>query len=351
MTRGIGKVVLVILAIIVKYFILSVTSILNNLPIETRDEEARIDQLLGTERTFRSLIDAVIPKTPQLSGEYGDEHVPGGLQASQPLNSPSDGLIATDGFMRHYTDGLLEEPFLFIKISSCVIYFDRESCRPRFGPPDQDSLRTFQLSTIIAKVLNTAALKYLKAKFVSQGFLRGLCQSVMLILQMTVERPFTALSAQERLQTIGYIDKVNLRWSPVDSALFESDFGSIGQLAVGFTEMIYYSEWQGYEGGFLEFDSDMGSLVMLPPDELEHSNSPTNVQSWRQTGYPGFQNGYAVLRGYVGTDDSPLGEGEVWRIIDENAPAPVSIMRQPGSFQENEYDVDGYEEPYPEGAL
>jgi len=61
--------------------------------------------------------------------------------------------------------------------------------------------------------------------------------------------------------------------------------------------MLHYSEWQGYD----EFDQ--------PPSERVHPNDPAAVQSWRQTGYPGFVDGYVALRGYVGTPDGPLGDG------------------------------------------
>jgi hypothetical protein len=67
--------------------------------------------------------------------------------------------------------------------------------------------------------------------------------------------------------------------------------------ALGFAEILHYSEWQGYD----EFDQ--------PPSERVHPNDPAAVQSWRQTGYPGFVDGYVALRGYVGTPDGPLGDG------------------------------------------
>jgi hypothetical protein len=70
------------------------------------------------------------------------------------------------------------------------------------------------------------------------------------------------------------------------------------------------------------------------------------VQSWRQTGYPGFSDGYAALRGYLGSDDGSLGDGEVWTTIDESG--SVRIVREPGSFRENDYDTSDYAEPYPE---
>ena len=100
--------------------------------------------------------------------------------------------------------------------------------------------------------------------------------------------------------------------------------------------MIYYSEWQGYDG----FDR--------PPSELTHANDPATVQSWRQTGYPGFAPGYAALRGYLGTDDGPLGGGDVWTTLDESTATPVRITHESGSFRENDYDTSDYEEPFPE---
>ena len=147
--------------------------------------------------------------------------------------------------------------------------------------------------------------------------------------------PFSKLSREDRLRAIGLLDEFELKLSPAGGDLFEFDAGLVGQLVVGFTEMIYYSEWQGYDD------------FTRAPSERVHPNEPSAVQSWRQTGFPGFANGYAALRGYLGSDDGPLGGGETWATIDDGA-AGVRIAREPGTFAENDYDTSGYEEPYPE---
>jgi hypothetical protein len=122
-----------------------------------------------------------------------------------------------------------------------------------------------------------------------------------------------------------------------DGELFEFDAGLVGQLVVGFAEMIYYSEWQGY-----------GEFVRAP-NELTHPNDRRTVQSWRQTGYPGTAPGYAALRGYLGAEGSTLGDGETWTTIDDDS-SLVRLTHRSGSFRENDYDTSDYEEPYPEVA-
>ncbi|RXK48523.1 hypothetical protein [Halorientalis pallida] len=146
--------------------------------------------------------------------------------------------------------------------------------------------------------------------------------------------PFSKRSRRDRLRAIGLLDGYELELSPVSGFLFEADAGLVGQLVVGFAEVIYYSEWQGYD----EFTR--------PPSQREHPNDPAAVQSWRQTGYPGDASGYAALRGYVDKPDSPLGGGDVWKDLDGD----VRIARDSGNFRENDYETSGYEEPYPEGA-
>jgi hypothetical protein len=148
---------------------------------------------------------------------------------------------------------------------------------------------------------------------------------------------FATLSRRDRLRALGRLEGFELEMRAFDGELFEFDAGLVGQLVVGFTEMIYYSEWQGYEG------------FVRSPDELTHSNDPTTVQSWRQTGYPGTAPGYAALRGYLGAEGSTLGDGETWTTIDDGPPS-VRLTRGSGSFRENDYDTSGYEELFPEVA-
>jgi hypothetical protein len=258
-----------------------------------------------TEITFRAVVDAVLPETPELAEPLGAEHVPGGLA------------VGLDEFLITYANDLFT-----------------------FGLPYIGEVGNIPIAGPVAAVLDLAAKELLD---------RGDNED-----DPSVDRPlallesddtsawvvrfaagtFSKLSRRDRLRAIGLLDGYELELSPVSGFLFEADAGLVGQLVVGFAEVIYYSEWQGYD----EFTQ--------PPSQRAHPNDPDAVQSWRQTGYPGFADGYAALRGYVDKPDSPLGGGDVWKDLDGD----VRIARDSGQFRENDYDTSGYEEPYPEGA-
>ncbi|WP_251343590.1 hypothetical protein [Haloplanus halophilus] len=263
------------------------------------------DVELHTVVTFRAVVDAVVPETPELDPELGPDHVPGGL-----------GVDLEEFVVTYVDDGFqLGLPYL----------------GPRGNVP---------LADPIAQLLDVAALALL-----DRGGNTGELDDdrPVSLLDPGEASPrevraaagaFSKLSRRDRLRAVGLLDELELEISQFDGELFEFDGGLVGQLVVGFTEMIYYSEWQGYD----EFTQ--------PPSERVHPNDPAAVQSWRQTGYPGFSPGYAALRGYLGSDDGPLGDGDAWTTVDEES--SVRILREPGSFRENDYDTSDYAEPFPE---
>ncbi|WP_066414035.1 hypothetical protein [Halorubrum aethiopicum] len=257
-----------------------------------------------TRVTFRAIADAVVPETPALAEEIGPEHVAGGLA------------IDLDEFAITYVDDGFQ-----------------------FGLPHLGPQGNIPIADPIAHVLDAAALTLVERG--DNEAEPSLDRALSLLgpddpsAAKTEDAvgPFAKLSRRDRLRAIAILDEFEVEFTPTDHDLLELDAGLVGQLVVGFMEMIYYSEWQGYD----EFTQ--------PPSRREHPNDPAAVQSWRQTGFPGFANGYAALRGYVGTADGPLGDGDAWTTIDEST--GVAIRREPGSFRENEYDTSGYEEPFP----
>ncbi|AUV81912.1 hypothetical protein C2R22_09835 [Salinigranum rubrum] len=266
-----------------------------------KPDESDLD--LYVEVTLRAVVDAVVPETPELADELGPEHVPGGLA------------VGMEEFLVTFVDDLFQ-----------------------FGFPHVGTRGNLPLSAPLVEVLDAAA-----DALVAHGDNEAEpdVERVVALLGpgdpparrvRRVAGTFAKLSRRDRLRALGILDEFELRVAPFGHGLFEFDAGLVGQLVVGFAEMIYYSEWQGYDD------------FSLPPSERTHPNDPAAVQSWRQTGYPGVADGYAALRGYVGTDDSPLGAGDTWTDIDGR----VSIVRESGSFRENDYDTTGYEEPYPE---
>ncbi len=281
----------------------TIQSVLEPGPTSDTDE---VD--LHTVLTFRAVADAVVPRTPDLADELGVEHVPGG---------PDVGL---GDYLVGYVNGLFQ-----------------------FGLPGVGTRGNLPLAAPVAGALDAAALALLERG----GNADGPSREHVLDLLDPVDSgsaaddagTFATLSREDRLRAVDLLDEFEVELRSLDGEPFEFDAGVVGQLVVGFTEMIYYSEWDGYD----EFPE--------PPGDLVHPNDPSAVQSWRQTGYPGFSSGYAALRGYLGTDDGPLGAGEVRTTVDGDAPSPVRLSRESGRFRENDYDTSDYEEPFPEEAL
>lgn len=259
---------------------------------------------LHTQVTYRALVDAVVPETPELESELGPEHVPGGLE------------IGLAEFLITYVDGLFS-----------------------FDPGILAEDGNLQLATPVAHVLDKAARALvLRGENESRTRVRrplelfdGEHSSLAIVL---AAGPFARLSRADRLRAIGQLDDLAVELSPTEDTLFELDAGMLGQLVIGFTEMIYYSEWEGYDD------------FWRPPSERDHPNEPAAVQGWRQTGFPGYADGNASLRGYLGTPSSSLGAGETWTVIDDG-PDPVAITLEPGSFADDAYDTSDYEEPFP----
>ncbi|MEF8828152.1 MAG: hypothetical protein V5A49_03915 [Haloarcula sp.] len=254
-----------------------------------------------TRVTFRAVADAVVPETPVLAEELGPEHVPGGLA------------IGLDEFAITFVDDGFQLGL------------------PHLGPQGN-----IPLAEPIAHALDLAALS-----LVEQGDNEAEPRTERALSLLGPDDPapaeaedavgpFAELSRRDRLRAVGILDEFELTFSPTEADLFELDAGLVGQLVIGFVEMIYYSEWQGYDD-FIE-----------PPSLRQHPNEPAAVQSWHQTGFPGFANGYAALRGYLGSNEGSLGAGETWTTID--AEADVRIRHESGSFRENEYDTSDYEE-------
>lgn len=256
-----------------------------------------------TSVTFRAVADAVVPETPGLADDIGPEHVPGGLA------------IGLDEFAITFVDDGFQLGL------------------PHLGPQGN-----IPLADPIAHALDLAALSLL-----DQGDNESEPRTERALSLLGPDHPatrdvedavgpFAKLSRRDRLRAISILDEFEFKFSPTDADLFELDAGLVGQLVIGFVEMIYYSEWEGYDD------------FTLPPSQRLHSNDPTEIQSWRQTRFPGFANGYAALRGYLGSDEGSLGAGETWTTIDGEA--EVQIRHEPGSFRENEYDTSDYEEPF-----
>lgn len=254
--------------------------------------------------TFRAVADAVVPTTPGLADELGREHVPGGRE------------VGLGDFLVVYVNDLFQ-----------------------FGLPGLGARGNLPLAGPVANVLDAAALALVERDGNEDEPDPGRVEDLLGSAPppaSTDAVTFAALSREDRLRALGLLEEIGAEIRALEGEPLELDAGLVGQLVVGFAEMIYYSEWAGYE----EF--------VLPPSERVHSNDPAAVQGWRQTGYPGVVPGYPAFRGYLGTADGSLGDGEVGPTIDEGGPSAVGITRDSGGFRENDYDTSDYEEPYPE---
>ena len=258
-----------------------------------------------TVLTFRAVADAVVPRTPDLADELDAEHVPGG---------PDVGL---GDYLVGYVNGLFQ-----------------------FGLPGLGPRANLALAAAVADALDAAALALLErggnADEPSREHALDLLDPADPDSVADDAGAFATLAREDRLRAVDLLEEFEVELRSLEGEPFEFDAGLVGQLVVGFTEMIYYSEWKGYD----EFPA--------PPGDLEHPNDPSAVQGWRQTGYPGFSPGYAALRGYLGTDDGTLGGGDVRTTVDGDTASPVRLSRESGRFRENDYDTSDYEEPFPE---
>ncbi len=258
-----------------------------------------------TRATFRAAVDAVVPRTPELR-TLGIEHVPGGLSAG------------VDEYIITYVNDLFS-----------------------LGLPTLGSLSDLRLAEILSAVLDLGAVKLIalggneSAPKLSRALALLDLDGLVDPTDALAEGPFAKLSRQDRLRALAVFDDIEFDTAELPGPLIEGDGGLVAQLMVAFTELIYYSEWQGYTD------------ITAPPSERDFTNDPSAVQSWRQTDFPGVADGHAAFRGYWGTPDGSLGRGTTWQSI-EAVERPLEITFKSGQFRENDYDTGDYEEIHPE---
>lgn len=289
-------------------------SVLSAAAAATADEEPSVpDTDPHTRLTYAAVVDAVVPRTPGLAEDLGPDHVPGGLE------------IGLDAYLVTYVNDL------FAGVA---------------GPASEEA-GDLRLAEFVAGVLEEAA-----SELVARGenedrpsprYADGLTERSSIVegaVDVAAAGLFPRLSRRDRLNALTLLDEKELDTAPLaaetPAPLVESDGGLIPTLVVGFTEVIYYSEWQGYAD------------VTAPPSDREFTNDPSAVQSWRQTGFPGVADGYTAFRGYWGRpgSDTSLGAGAVWKRVDTGGGPPLTVTYESGEFRDNEYDTGGYEEVF-----
>ena len=265
----------------------------------------------NTRATYRAVVDAVVPRTPELESELGSEHVPGGLS------------VGLDEYLVTFINNLFS-----------------------FGVPAVGDAGNLRLAEAVALVLDVGAAKLIAAGENDEPpsvdrVVELLEPTDLLELDRLTGDPesilekslFAALSREDRLRAIAGLDSIEFDTAEFPGPLTEVDAALVGQLVVGFTEVVYYSEWQGYED------------ITAPPSE--RAFAPEAVDSWEQTEFPGIIDGAAALRGYWGAPNSPLGEGGVWNTAVTGGGPPKQLYASPGSFEDSDdYDTSDYEEPF-----
>jgi hypothetical protein len=280
----------------------------------------------NTQATFTAVVDAVIPDTPEVADDLGAEHESGGLD------------IGLDAYLIEYVNTL----------------FSAVTPASTGG--------NLRLAEAVAKVCDAAATELLA---------RGENEERPDPTRFEGGGPFASLAREDRLRALALLDEKDADTGALSAVAADADVpapvvegtaGLVPQLVVAFTQVIYYSEWQGYED------------ISAPPSNRSFSETVDGerLQSWRQTDFPGVIDGAAALRGFWGTDDASLGEGEVWKSFEDDRGGPPEtlpddaildspryddeagngdgptpkIYMQPGEFTDGDYDTSDYEEPF-----
>lgn len=265
----------------------------------------------NTRATYRAVVDAVVPRTPELESDLGAEHVPGGLS------------VGLDEYLVTFINNLFS-----------------------LGVRNVGDVGNIRLAEAVALVLDVGATKLIAAGENDEPpsvdrIVELLEPTDLLELDRLTDDPeailekslFAALTREDRLRAIEGLDSIEFDTAEFPGPLTEVDAALIGQLVVGFTEVVYYSEWQGYED------------ITAPPSQREFT--PDAVDSWEQTEFPGIIDGAAALRGYWGAPNSPLGGGAVWDTAVSGGGPPKQLYGDPGAFEDSgDYDTSDYEEPF-----
>jgi hypothetical protein len=148
-----------------------------------------------TVATWRAVVDAVVPRTPELGEELGEEHVPGGRAIDLSV-----GLI-------EFLDGFISP----------------EGAAPRLAPTGE----TAPLSAAVAAALDAAA-----AELLAREGNRDEPDPSRLDGGAT----FAALSRRDRFRAMADLEERGGTYG-----------GFVVALAAAFPAILYYSEWDGYD--------------------------------------------------------------------------------------------------------
>ena len=289
-----------------------------------------------TVDTYQSIVDAIVPRTPELEAELGPEHVPGGLDVElekfliwdfnhfqeirvemvtektkvgpeMPVNmlettldttglgSPLDALldIANIGDLLglNFDRRALEDHLTFGEFKRLDTSFKNLDSTAE-GPAMFDLLvettnetihqvlQNYPYAPVFALVFDVVA-----AEFIARGENEDAISRDR--SQFSAGGTFVQLSPQDRLRCLwtivdgGVIDRLDALLSPL---LPQVGILKYVVMAVnGLHGFGYYTEWSG-----------LGSTKMENPTDREMQKPPGKVQSRKQSGYPGPAPGYSA---------------------------------------------------------
>ncbi|WP_226042101.1 hypothetical protein [Natrinema sp. DC36] len=296
-----------------------------------------------TADTYRSIVDAIVPRTPQLEDELGPEHVPGGIDVElekfliwdfnhfqeiraemvtekddlleSTLSSDSGPEMPRSLFeVTVDTTGLgsdLDALLDLADISLLDLDLDGEALEEHltFGPIERfeigfadlddaaEGVAEFDLVVETAnETVHRVLQNYPYAALFTLVFDLAAAEFVALGKNEDPVSPneqfpgggtFTRLSREDRLRCLwtiidgGVIDRLDDLLSPLvpDAGILKYVVMAVNGLH-GFG---YYTEWSGY-----------GDTKTNTPNEREMQTEPGAVQSHQQSGYPGPAPGYAA---------------------------------------------------------
>ncbi|WP_129116987.1 hypothetical protein [Halegenticoccus tardaugens] len=254
-----------------------------------------------TADTYRSIADAIVPSTPALADELGDEHEAGALDVDL-----EDYLVWSFNNFHEIRTGLADDVLdtvvraadLDVDLGVVVRFEVRSSLLSSdYALTVETDEGTFERSSPnypYAEAIGIA-LDVVAAEFVARGKNREAPRAVG---EFPAGGIFARLAPRDRLRTIesiidgGIVDDLD---DVLDDVL--PHVGILKFVAFGLNAFVhfgYYSEWSGY-----------GGTKTDPPNERELVE---DVQSHAQTGYPGPSPGYAALRDFPGDGVFELNE-------------------------------------------
>lgn len=188
-----------------------------------------------TRKNVRALVEAVIPRTPELAESHGEKHVPGG----RDVDLTEYVIESFNGYQEHH-----------LGVLSTLLR--------RLG------IRNYPYAVVVSVLFDVVALELLVR--------RGNEQSVE---RRSLAGPFARLAPRDRLRALDLLET-----GALDSLAGLADdrlpvLGTVRFLVLGanaFPLLGYYSEWAGTD--------------------------PASNPGWRQAGYPGPAEGYSEHMGY-----------------------------------------------------